>query len=187
MRRRREIGSIPRLFLLVELPVLDLVVEAGRLLAGDRVLNGIGSEGTITLSNSSKKSKNWFVIWQVALCIRKSPLDSIYILPCTQTNLWYSDHRIHVTCCLRLLLLIPISWSMNLPARSCRWACPGRRRCRCRRWRTSGPSPGRPSPSRPGGVSRCERPVVIDRVGWGLGWWHRTLSLWHDVLRQQIS
>ena len=40
--------SIPRLFLLVELPVLDLVVEAGRLLAGDRVLNGIGS-GTITV------------------------------------------------------------------------------------------------------------------------------------------
>ena len=57
MRRRREIGSIPRLFLLVELPVLDLVVEAGRLLAGDRVLNGIGSDGTITLSNSPKKAR----------------------------------------------------------------------------------------------------------------------------------
>ena len=31
-------GFIPRLFLLVELAVLDLVVEAGRFLAGDRVL-----------------------------------------------------------------------------------------------------------------------------------------------------
>ena len=50
-------GSIPRLFLLVELPVLDLVVEAGRLLAGDRVLNVIGSDGTVTLSNSSKKAR----------------------------------------------------------------------------------------------------------------------------------
>ena len=37
-KRGREPGFLPPLFLLVELPVLDLVVEAGRLLAGYRVL-----------------------------------------------------------------------------------------------------------------------------------------------------
>ena len=46
-------GFIPRLFLLVELAVLDLVVEAGGLLAGDRVLElkrGEGSEGRFTFN-----------------------------------------------------------------------------------------------------------------------------------------